>query len=451
LQKEINNTFEQILKGEAEVNRLKELTAHKKPDLFNEYIDGEILVNAEVNALLETKIDVVKVESKKLNQDAQSLKVDFARSANKSESDSESLADYLVFLAELGGGREFIEPKLNEQGLKEIVTSQLKSAENLFEKVQREVKAHDEELSALNSKYIVSFIENPVEKVKGLSLSITEFSERLVVLNEYVREFYTMSKQLGQEHLLDCGSWGVLKEKFAHEISSLHDLTEQGTVLDSKLTLLATLAEQVLEYIRIEKSVDKLKKLEFKIERYSGIKEALLDDLRVINDSLKAQVDDYFHVDLINTIYEKIDPHPEFKRISFRCIFPDDGKPKLQVYIKDGDGNNVVSPTLSFSSAQVNVLSLSIFLAKALYTKNDGKDVDCIFIDDPVQSMDSINVLGVIDLFRNLSVNLGKQIIISTHDENFHALLKQKLPEHLFKSKFMELESFGKVAPHAGQ
>ena len=65
--------------------------------------------------------------------------------------------------------------------------------------------------------------------------------------------------------------------------------------------------------------------------------------------------------------------------------------------------------------------------------------------------MDSINVLGVIDLLRSLSVNLGKQIIISTHDDNFHALLKQKLPEHLFKSKFLELESFGKVKPHAGQ
>ena len=90
---------------------------------------------------------------------------------------------------------------------------------------------------------------------------------------------------------------------------------------------------------------------------------------------------------------------------------------------------------------------MSIFLAKALNTKDyDGNDTHCIFIDDPVQSMDSINVLSVIDLFRNIAFKFDKQLIISTHDENFHGLLKKKIPPHLFKSKFLKLESFGKVA-----
>jgi exonuclease SbcC len=34
---------------------------------------------------------------------------------------------------------------------------------------------------------------------------------------------------------------------------------------------------------------------------------------------------------------------------------------------------------------------------------------------------------------------------LSTHDENFHYLLKKKMPPELFESKFLELESFGKV------
>jgi exonuclease SbcC len=206
-----------------------------------------------------------------------------------------------------------------------------------------------------------------------------------------------------------------------------------------------------LKYTKFLKSSDERQNFELKIKKYIGLKSVLLTDLRSINKSLESQVNHYFHVDLINTIYNKIDPHPDFKRINFSCFFPDEGRPKLQVHITDDEGSNVVSPTLSFSSAQVNVLSLSIFLANALNTKNADNAVDCIFIDDPVQSMDSINVLGVIDLLRSLSVNLGKQIIISTHDDNFHALLKQKLPEHLFKSKFLELESFGKVAAHTGQ
>ncbi len=73
------------------------------------------------------------------------------------------------------------------------------------------------------------------------------------------------------------------------------------------------------------------------------------------------------------------------------------------------------------------------------------KEYQCIFIDDPIQSMDSINVLSTIDLLRSLVVNEGKQIILSTHDQNFHNLLKMKIPDNLFESRFLELESFGKV------
>lgn len=46
------------------------------------------------------------------------------------------------------------------------------------------------------------------------------------------------------------------------------------------------------------------------------------------------------------------------------------------------------------------------FLAKASNTKDGkGKPIDCIFVDDPIQSMDSINILSTIDLLRSIVVN----------------------------------------------
>jgi exonuclease SbcC len=90
-------------------------------------------------------------------------------------------------------------------------------------------------------------------------------------------------------------------------------------------------------------------------------------------------------------------------------------------------------------------LSLSIFLARALHVKAHGKDVGCIFIDDPIHSMDSINVLSTIDLLRTISKKFDRQIILSTHDRNFYELLKKKIPPHEYASKFIELESFGRV------
>lgn len=178
----------------------------------------------------------------------------------------------------------------------------------------------------------------------------------------------------------------------------------------------------------------------------SKVRPLLKKEKKKVSDYLDQQIGSFFYEDLINDLYRRIDPHPDYKRLKFDCDFRDD-KPKLNVFLyKDGEDNNPIIPNLYFSTAQLNILSLSIFLAKALNAKDeDGNSIDCIFIDDPIQSMDSINILSTIDLFRSIVVNQEKQIILSTHDENFHNLLRKKMPPSLFKSKFMELETFGKV------
>jgi exonuclease SbcC len=146
---------------------------------------------------------------------------------------------------------------------------------------------------------------------------------------------------------------------------------------------------------------------------------------------------------LIDKLYRKIDPHPDFKSVKFKANFDSDN-PRLDVFVENENNETVLIPNLYFSTAQINILSLSIFLASAL----NSKEYNCIFIDDPIQSMDSVNVLSTIDLFRSLMFNEGKQIILSTHDENFHNLLKMKMPPKLFDSKFLELEALGKLKPN---
>lgn len=95
-------------------------------------------------------------------------------------------------------------------------------------------------------------------------------------------------------------------------------------------------------------------------------------------------------------------------------------------------GLGVISPILYFSAAQTNILSLSVFLASALHAKDDeGNPVNVIMIDDPIQSMDSINILSTIDLLRSICLQFDKQVIISTHDENFFKLLQRKI-QHKF-------------------
>lgn len=194
------------------------------------------------------------------------------------------------------------------------------------------------------------------------------------------------------------------------------------------------------EFKRQEKTI-----LTDKLFFENTVKPKLEQERKLLSEFIDKQIESFFHGKLINSLYQKIDPHPVYKEIKFKCDFNTD-KPRLIVFVSEIDSNASIVPTLYFSTAQLNILSLSIFLAKALNVKdNDENSVDCIFIDDPIQSMDSINILSTIDLLRSISVNMGKQIVLATHDENFHNLLQKKIPSDRFKAKYIELETFGKV------
>ncbi|MGZ0654502.1 AAA family ATPase [Coraliomargarita sp. W4R72] len=240
--------------------------------------------------------------------------------------------------------------------------------------------------------------------------------------------------------------WKTVEE---HTKTWIHLLSKQSESMLAALSdaaLLKALSEQALEFRNSEKLNTELKQLKLKQEAYTNICSNLSQDIRSLNAHIQAKANSYFKTKLINQLYRAIDPHPEFKNIEFACKMDGDKPPRLVISAVNPSTELRVAPTLTFSSAQINVLALSIFLAQALnVTDSKGKPVDCIFIDDPVQSIDSINTLSFIDLIRALCLRFNKQIIISTHDQNFHELLKKKMPSNLFPAKYLRLASFGKV------
>lgn len=211
--------------------------------------------------------------------------------------------------------------------------------------------------------------------------------------------------------------------------------------IKSEYLNLVEFSKNLEPFLQSENSKLELRKKDSELRFWKkDMNDFLQSERNKVKEYLRERVKDFFYEDLINQLYDKIDPHPDFKKVQFKPNFEDD-PPRLDVIVTDSNNNQEIIPNLYYSTAQINILSLSIFLASAL----NSKEYDCIFIDDPIQSMDSINVLSTIDLLRSIVVNHGKQVILSTHDQNFHNLLKKKMPPELFKSKFMELESFGKV------
>jgi len=130
---------------------------------------------------------------------------------------------------------------------------------------------------------------------------------------------------------------------------------------------------------------------------------------------------------LLRKIYSKVDPHPTFRniRLGSKYFYQKGRVNSLVEAPEDPEIETAVDPFDFMSSSQVNVVALSIFLAMNLGLKTIP--LDTVILDDPLQSLDDINLLGFVDLLRRIRDDGSRQILISTHDPRLAALLKRKL------------------------
>ncbi|WP_426473536.1 hypothetical protein [Chryseobacterium balustinum] len=322
------------------------------------------------------------------------------------------------------------------------------------------------ETAKLETEELVTKAKNSVEEKQKL---LSELESKLSDKNLSKDDFRSKLKELESLKLLTLKiyesfenyirtEFGIdLKNKDKQQIDSEFDEEiekekSKQKIIESKIEqfqIIEVLKEDCLKATISQKIQLKINDLKEQLKSLKIAEKKLNEEKENLEIYLEKTIDEFFYTGLINTIYKKIDPHPDYETIEFKCEFGE-SKPRLQIFTinKDKKGKQIKSiPALYFSTAQINILSLSIFLARALKTKNPvtKEPIDCIFIDDPIQSMDSINILSFIDLFRGIITSLGKQLIVSTHEENFHLLLKKKIPKELFKSKYIEFETFGKV------
>lgn len=82
-------------------------------------------------------------------------------------------------------------------------------------------------------------------------------------------------------------------------------------------------------------------------------------------------------------------------------------------FVSNGDAKHDILNT--FSSGQLSGFVLAfLFAMNKQYIKSSSDDIGFILIDDPVQTMDDINISSLIEVLRNDFSN--KQIIMSTHE-----------------------------------
>lgn len=123
--------------------------------------------------------------------------------------------------------------------------------------------------------------------------------------------------------------------------------------------------------------------------------------------------------DTIQKIFSRINSHPVYNQIIFNKEYRHRSY-KLLILVLTGylENQTQANATYIFSSAQINSIALSFFMAMGVHQQ--WSSLQLMGMDDPIQSMDEINVLSLIDLIRLFIEKYDKQFIISTHDYSFY-------------------------------
>ncbi|MBM7581124.1 AAA family ATPase [Jeotgalibacillus terrae] len=116
-------------------------------------------------------------------------------------------------------------------------------------------------------------------------------------------------------------------------------------------------------------------------------------------------------------------------------IFMKESKSRIIRFISHPEKDHDVSNFMSSGQLSGVILALTLTLNKVY----GNKGLSSLLIDDPLQTMDDINISSFIELLRNDFRE--KQIILSTHEENISNFLKYKFDVFNLRSQSLNLKN----------
>lgn len=182
--------------------------------------------------------------------------------------------------------------------------------------------------------------------------------------------------------------------------------TEIKAKIESLLNEKTTLLQQQIQILRL-------------LDDYSDLQKAVKRSSDNETTQLLAQ-----YADTIKKFYHYLNPSMYMRDLNLR-IQPNESRSNRLIFeVISSENSKKHSPSFIFSAAQNNVLALSIFLSFAI--KQQWSKLDTIFLDDPIQNMDDINIHSFVDLIRGIQKQTDKQFFISTHDDRIYNFMLHK-------------------------
>lgn len=361
--------------------------------------------------------------------------------------------------------------RLNNEALSDIsflkdtaYLSMLKNIENLgVNPVEDRVEINIRDKYNINEQDICSLLN----KIKFKDAELKEAENKIKELldgnteNEFRAEIIQKSEDISSlknelgNHLKRLDKLNISPEDYTY--FTIDQLTksnsDQLALLEKQfetIDVLINSLEKIKEYNLERPSRDNILKNEHQIKILQEHKIALTQVKEKLNNLkkcypkvLKVLIEQNLDIGLFNKIYELLNPHRRFKMIDFNV---DINRNKIGINFNAKHSKVNGRPEFLFSSAQLNTFGICMFLSMAL--RQNWLDLNTILIDDPIQNLDDINVLSLIDFLRGLldsDESDKKQIVLSTHDERFYDLMVRKFQNYNLKT--FKYESYGKLVP----
>ena len=214
-------------------------------------------------------------------------------------------------------------------------------------------------------------------------------------------------------------------EENASKLEALAEVGLRGEALALSLAKTGQLARQA----ELEQEVQRLRHDLSRVRDEIKMRQATGELVSKMIDGLRDASSDLVESELVRLepllrrIYATADPHPEFRAVKLLSrMYRGSGRVLAEVEDPLHD-RRTEAPSAFLSSSQMNVLAVSVFLALNLGIPTLPLSV--AILDDPLQSLDDLNLLGLIDLLKRMRER--RQLMLSTHDTRFASLLERKL------------------------
>jgi uncharacterized Zn finger protein (UPF0148 family) len=268
--------------------------------------------------------------------------------------------------------------------------------------------------------------------IEGITSRI---SEDWVSANEFINWSYKEKSEQVEKFLADYSN----DEIHGDLLIGLDQITQED--VDCRISLLLLLENELTNNIKLKLANESLSAAKLKLEEAQkdiNSKQLYFDWFKEKANNIKSiknEWDKKIAAELngpIQTIYRRLNRHSNFYEIDFKR----EGRtnPLASLGVQSKDKNLGVANVLS--AGQLSTVALSVFFTVAFSQWRDN--FRCYFMDDPIQSMDDLNVLSFVDLLR---IELGPQ---RPHDKRFaDQLFLTTCNEDLENLILYKMKSFG--------